>query len=141
MRSFRTRLALLFALISGLIIAAFGVAGSLLTQKLLLESVDLQLAVPIDRLSRDLHPLTNFERLYRNADIVHGDEIEKGNLLLAMRDNRAEEWLYRNPDDDWVDSVPSYWWEEESPDQNEPRPAPFTRPPPPRPIPDQEYAE
>lgn len=140
MRSFRTRLALLFALISGLIIAAFGIAGSLLTKKLLLESVDLQLAVPIDRLSRDLHPLTNFQRLYRNADIVHGDEIEEGNLLLAMRDNRAEEWIYRSPEDNWVDRIPPSWWEEESPGEIEPGPDQFTRPPPPRPIDDRGYA-
>lgn len=139
MRSFRTRLALMFALISGLIIAAFGIAGSLLTKKLLLESVDLQLAVPIDRISRDLHPLTNFQRLYRNADIVHGDEIEEGNLLLAMRDNRKDEWLYRNPEDDWVEQVPPSWWEEDSPGENEPGPDGFTRQPPPRPANDPEF--
>ena len=105
MRSFRTRLAVLSALISAVIISGFGIAGFFLTKRVLLQSVDMQLAVPLDRIARDLHPRTDLPRVRENADLVHGPDVKEGKVLVMMREDWTDEILYQDPDGDWLNQV------------------------------------
>lgn len=114
MKSFRLRLALLSAMISAAIIAGMATAGLFLFKRVLLESVDLELAVPVDRIARELHPYTDYRRVFRNADIAYGSDIEDGKTLLMMRHDVTGDIIYQKPDN-WITAVDPAIWEIEVP--------------------------
>ncbi|MDF1815838.1 MAG: ATP-binding protein [Verrucomicrobiales bacterium] len=122
MKSFRTRLALLSALISAVIIAGFSAAGYFLFERMLLESVDSQLAIPIDRISRELHPWADFRRISNNADIMYGNDIEDGKLLLMIHEVRPDEIIYQNPEGDWHNSIDEDLWKKSVNGETQPPP-------------------
>lgn len=119
MKSFRIRLALLSTLISAVIIAGIALGGSLLFKSLLLESVDLQLNVPLDRIARECHPHADFRRIFRNANIAYGRDIDEGKLLLMIRDDPKQEIIYQKSDD-WIAMVDSSIWDKKVPDRQPP---------------------
>lgn len=104
MKSLRLRLALISTAISGAVIAAFGIAGWMLTASLLQESIDLRLAVPLDRIVLDLHPRTDLQRVINNLEISFGDEVEAGKRRVLLLDRDGSE-LYRAPESAWVEQV------------------------------------
>lgn len=104
MKSFRSRLALLSVLISGMIIAGFGASGFVVLKSRLLKQLDLELAVPVDRISRELHPFTNFDRVFSNIELRYGDDFTEDRMRVAIRDGWNDEWKYQNPDSNWVSS-------------------------------------
>ncbi|MCB1086955.1 MAG: HAMP domain-containing protein [Verrucomicrobiae bacterium] len=105
MNSLRFRLALLSTLISGVVIVSFGVFAWKLTERSLLESVDLRLSIPLDRILRDLHPFENNARVKTYTEIAYREEIDSGNLMVWIKDDRLDEVLFSGPDAKWVTGV------------------------------------
>ena len=104
MKSLRLRLAILSTAISGLVIAGFGVAGWMMTARILRESIDLRMSVPLDRIVRDLHPRTDLERVFSNLEIGFGGDVEAGVMRLLMLDRDGSE-IYRAPVGDWLSGI------------------------------------
>ena len=101
MKSLRLRLALISAAISGLVITGFGLAGWFVTSRILQESIDLRLSVPLDRIIRDLHPRTDFERITANLEIGFGEDVAAGTQRILLINLDGSE-IYRAPQTDWV---------------------------------------
>jgi len=101
MKSLRLRLALISATISGLVIVGFGLAGWYVTYRILQESIDLRLSVPLERTVRDLHPRTDFDRIISNLEISFGDDVDAGTQRILLIDLDGSE-IYRAPASDWV---------------------------------------
>ncbi len=103
-------------------LAGFCGAGSLMIHRLLLQSLDFQLTVPIDRISRELHPRADFARIFRNANIIYGNDVEEGRLLILVRNIREDRILYQKPDNDWLSQVDPTIWKFDLPNDAPPPP-------------------
>ena len=76
----------------------------MMTARLLRESVDLRMSVPLDRIVRDLHPRTDLNRVYANLEIGFGDDVEEGSLRILLLDRDGSE-VYRAPEGDWLTGI------------------------------------
>ncbi|MEM7697425.1 MAG: ATP-binding protein [Verrucomicrobiota bacterium] len=114
MRSFRTKLSFLLVLVAATVIVAFGISGTVVTRKLLLRSVDLQLTVPADRILREMHPRANLTRVSRNIQIIHGEELENGSLSLAVWNYRDGELSLPIGEETplWLESIDAAIWKD-----------------------------
>lgn len=120
MKSLRLRMAALSTAISGLVIAGFGVAGWMMTARLLRESVDLRMTAPLDRIVHDLHPRTDLDRVFSNLKIGFGDDVEAGTLRLLLLDRDGSE-IYRAPAGDWLSGIAPGFLIPKSPGPHGPR--------------------
>ena len=82
-RSFRLRLAVFSALVSGVILLAFGVAAWMFVYKNLLERVDSRLRGPVDRMVRRVHEERDWER-FREGMRFFGREFEQEMVLMVV---------------------------------------------------------
>jgi len=104
MKSLRLRLALISAAISGVVIVGFGLAGWFVTSRILQESIDLRLAVPLERTVSDLHPRVDFDRIISNLKVGFGDDVEAGSHRILLLNLDGSE-IYRAPEGDWVEQI------------------------------------
>ena len=82
-RSFRFRLALFSALVSGVILVAFGIAAWIYVYKNLLQSVDSRLRGPADRMVRRIHEGSDWERA-REATRPFDRSFEDDRVMVVM---------------------------------------------------------
>ena len=82
-RSFRFRLAIFSALISGVILLAFGVAAWVFVYNNLLASVDVRLRGPVDRMVRRVHVERDWNR-FREGMRFFGREFDQSSVLMVM---------------------------------------------------------
>ncbi|MCP5540920.1 MAG: HAMP domain-containing protein [Akkermansiaceae bacterium] len=105
MMSLRARLALLSTLVSGVVILGFGYFAWKITERSLRESMDLRLAVPIDRIVRDLHPNSDNERVRRYVEAAFREDMDAGKLLLWIRRDRLNEVFAKAPETNWLEQL------------------------------------
>ena len=93
MKSLRLRLAFLTTVISGIVLIGFGLAGWGLTYRILRESIDLRLSVPLDRTASNLHPRLDPGRIAEDLEITFGDDVDEGERLILVMGRDGEEVL------------------------------------------------
>lgn len=132
MKSLRFRLALITTAISGVVLIVFGLLGWGLTFRLLRESIDLRISVPLDRTVQLFHPRADFETVFKGVDQAFLAEVEDGKRLVLALDRDGSE-LYRIPQTEWAEQLDPRLLDNSSPVV--PFPDGVARPknPPPRP--------
>lgn len=88
-RSFRFRLAIFSALVSGVILLAFGVAAWVFVYKHLLKSVDERLGGPAERRVRRVHEGSDWNR-FREGMRFFGREFEQTAILMVMSNSSGK---------------------------------------------------
>ena len=86
MRSLRTRLVLISTLISGIAIVGLGGFSWYFMQRAVRESTDLRLEGIASRMIREIHPRADWDAFKERLNFSHGDETEKGILLVSVRE-------------------------------------------------------
>lgn len=99
--SFRFRIALLSALISGLVLGGFGVATWYLLHRQKVEAVDTEIRSLGARHPGWLANRGSFDRLQSSIEFIFGEE-HKGRILLLVRDAQGQD-LYVSPA--WPDGL------------------------------------
>ena len=133
MKSLRLRLALITTAISGVVLVVFGLLGWGLTFRLLRESIDLRISVPLDRTVQLLHPRADFEAVFEGVDQAFLAEVDEGKRLILALDRDGDE-LHRTPRTQWAEQLDPRLLDNSSPVV--PFPDGVARPnnPPPRPA-------
>ncbi|MGI9242944.1 MAG: ATP-binding protein [Verrucomicrobiales bacterium] len=105
-RSFRFRLAIFSAMVSGVILLAFGLAAWVFVYKNLLKSVDLRLGGPAERMVRRVHEGRDWVR-FREGMRFFGREFEQETVTMVVS-NTSGKRLFASELSSWIGETKTF---------------------------------